>query len=157
MLIATSRFNSNTISENREYKRNSCMTGCIYGSPSPLSCKIEKDTLLFVVEMNNTTNKIEGVGLIRNIIQPKNHIVYNTGNYNRYIFKSQYRVDRIELVKYNEDLVIALDYILFKEKTHLKRGSGITLIPEKLLNHKICKKINMCLEIKNIFKTCFTE
>ena len=156
MAIVTSRFNNETWSQNCEYKRKHDI-GCLYGSPSPLSCKIIYDTLLFVVEMNNSLNRIEGIGLIRNSIQHKNHNIYSAGNNNRYVFKSQYRVDREILIKYNQKLVETLDYILFKEKTHLKRGSGITLISEKLLKHDKCKNVDMYLEIKNIFKIYFIK
>ena len=47
----------------RENKPN---IGCIYGSPSILSLQCPIDSLLFVVEMNNSSNQIEGIGLIRN-------------------------------------------------------------------------------------------
>ena len=88
--------------------------------------------------MNNSINKIEGIGLIKNYIQvDKYYSVYQTGNYNRYIYKSNYRIDRATLENYNPNIVNLFDHILFKEKTHLKRGSGIITIPEKLLKHKL--------------------
>jgi len=50
-------------------------------------------------------------------------------------------------------LVKILDYILFKEKTHLKRGSGFTSIPEKLLKHPICENIELKKELRELFIT----
>jgi hypothetical protein len=44
-----------------------------------------------------------------------------------------------------------LEIILFKGKTHSKRGSGLTIIPEKVLKFDICKGINVQKDIKNIF------
>jgi len=56
----------------------------------------------------------------------------------------------------NSKLIEVLDYILFKEKTHLKRGIGFTTIPEKLLNHEKCKDFNIKNEVKNLFVRVFT-
>ena len=47
------------------------------------------------------------------------------------------------------------DYILFREKTHLKRGCGITCIPEKLLRHNKCDGLDLLNEVKNIFISHF--
>jgi hypothetical protein len=38
----------------------------MYCSPLELSSKIAYNTPVFVIEMNNFTNKIEGIGLIKN-------------------------------------------------------------------------------------------
>ena len=46
-------------------------------------------------------------------------------------------------------------YILFKEKTHMKRGSGMKLIPEKLLKHEMCRSMVIQEEIRKIFRQHF--
>jgi hypothetical protein len=57
--------------------------------------KIPLNSLVFVVEMNNSTNKIEGIGLIRNMLHPEKKLrVYQTGNYNRYTYYGNFRIDR---------------------------------------------------------------
>jgi hypothetical protein len=56
----------------------------------------------------------------------------------------------------NEHLVRIFDHILFKEKTHLKRGSGFTTVSDKLLKHSICENLNIVRIIKNIFIDYFT-
>ena len=155
--IVTSRFNNDTWRENCEYKQRLNIQGCIYCSPQQLSPKIHPNSLVFVVEMNNSTNQIQGVGLIFNKIQfDRYYKVYQIGNYNRYTYKSDYRLDRSQLLEYYPVLVYILDYILFKEKTHLKRGSGMTQIPEKLLRHHKCGEINIVGELKALFKRQFT-
>jgi hypothetical protein len=155
--IVTSRFNNDTWRENCEYKQRLNIQGCIYCSPQQLSSKIHPNSLVFVVEMNNSTNQIQGVGLIFNKIQfDRYYKVYQIGNYNRYTYKSDYRLDRSQLLEYYPALVYILDYILFKEKTHLKRGSGMTQIPEKLLRHHKCAEINIVCELKVLFKRHFT-
>jgi hypothetical protein len=59
------------------------------------------------------------------------------------------------LLQLNEPLVSILDYILFKEKTHLKRGAGFTQIPEKLLKHKKCENMDIPTMIKEMFLKMF--
>ena len=157
IIIASSRFNNQTWRENCDYREEKKLKGCIYGTPLRLSAKIPLKTLIFVNEMNNSTNKIEGIGLIYNMIQcDKYYKIHSEGNYNRYTYKSDYRIDRSTLYNYNPDIVNALEYILFKEKTHLKRGSGITTVPEKLLKHKVCNNMDMVKELSDIFKRHFT-
>jgi hypothetical protein len=154
--IVTSRFTNETWNENVNYREKNTMTGCIYGSPSKISSNIQLGTPVFVVEMNNTTNKIEGIGLICNFT---NHVktiqVYETKNYNRYVYTSKYRLSREVLNRYDSNLVNGLEQILFKGKTHLKRGSGFTTIPPKLLNSDICKNMDMKTILVRMFKSYF--
>jgi hypothetical protein len=53
--------------------------------------------------------------------------------------------------EYNPLLVYVLDEILFKGYTHSKRGSGLTLLPEKVIKSEICNDINVKSEIKRLF------
>ena len=86
--LVTSRFTNDTLETNKNYKQKKNITGCIYGSPQEMSPKIMYDSLVFVIEMNNDTDKIEGIGLVRN--RPdlnKYYRIYEHGDYNRYIYK----------------------------------------------------------------------
>jgi hypothetical protein len=67
--IASTRFNKQTWDENCSYREKRKLPGCIYCSPLPLSSRISPNSLLFVIEMNNSRNKIEGIGLIHNYLQ----------------------------------------------------------------------------------------
>ena len=58
---------------------------------------------------------------------------------------------------YNSPLLYALEEILFKGKTHSKRGSGLTTIPEKVLKFDVCEGINIKKEIKELFIYHFRE
>ena len=73
-----------TFQENENYKNNNNLIGCIYGSPTKISDKILPDTSILVLEMNNSTNKIEGIGYIKNkiFIDEKKIKIYNDNNYN---------------------------------------------------------------------------
>jgi hypothetical protein len=139
--IITTRFNKTTWKENirgrEKYKYK-----CIYGSP----CKIKEDilynTIIFVIEMNNDTNMIEGIGIIKNkIIYDKYYKIYSIGNYNRYIYIGNYYLNREQIIQYNYTLVLLIELLLFKDKNHLKRGYGFTSLTEQILN-KISNQIN---------------
>jgi hypothetical protein len=158
--FVSTRFNNDTFQENvnfrqRYFKEN--IYSCIYCSPHPMSPKIIPESMVFVIEMNNSKNEIEGIGLIQNI--PLNSIlnIYETRNFNRYIYKGNFRVCREELLIYNSKIVDILDYILFKEKTHMKRGAGFTTIPLKLWNHSICEGIDITLWIRTFFIEKFAK
>jgi hypothetical protein len=150
--IVSTRYNDTTWQENINYRKKHNYDGCIYGAPHMLSNKILIDSLVFVVEMNNSLNRIEGIGLMRNNIRLDKYMgVYTDGNFNRYVYKGNYHIDRELIIRYNSALVDIFDYILFKEKTHLKRGAGFTTIPEKLLRHKICQHMDIKKEVKGLF------
>jgi hypothetical protein len=84
--------------------------------------------------MNNDKNRIEGIGLIRNFIaSDKYYKVYENSDFNRYIYKSEYRVSRVELMELNSELVECIETMCFKGKTHQKRLPGITVMSDKLL------------------------
>ena len=156
--IVSTRYNDATWQENVSYRKKHNYEGCIYGAPHMLSNKILVDSLVFVVEMNNSLNRIEGIGLMRNNIRLDKYMsVYNDGNFNRYVYKGNYHIDREIIIRHNSSLVDIFDYILFKEKTHLKRGAGFTTIPEKLLTHKICKNVDIKKEVKQLFIQIFGD
>ncbi len=148
--LTTTRFTNETFLENEEYRLIHQGIACIYGSPQPMAPFIDPKSPVFVVEMNNSTNEILGVGLIRNQhVTNRRMIVYSKGNYNRYIFKGSYRIDVNEMPS---EIVQILNVLLFTGKTHLKRGSGFTTITPKLLRHPVCNELDLKVEIYNIFK-----
>jgi hypothetical protein len=156
--VVSTRFNNETYQENKEYKvkKNMGIYACIYCAPQPMSPKIIPESLVFVIEMNNTLNQVEGIGLIQNIPLINSYNVYDMRNFNRYIYKGNYRINRDELLEKNEKIMLILDYILFKEKTHMKRGSGFTRVTEKLWNHPKCEKIDIPLWIRRVFLEKFS-
>jgi hypothetical protein len=147
--LVSTRFNESTWRQNQEYRaKHNC---CCYSAPAPMCPKIGNESLVMVVEMNNDKNKIEGIGLIRNSpLLDRYYKTYDYFDYNRYFYKSNYHISREKLHEYNPRLVGILDYILFKEKTHMKRGAGFTTIPLKLLKHEKCGGLDIKQEIKMI-------
>ncbi len=84
--VATTRFNSKTYEENENYRRRLCPSGSIYGTPMKMKDKIPLESLVYVIEMNNSTNKIEGIGVVYNrLVLEKRHPIYSDMDYNRYI------------------------------------------------------------------------
>jgi hypothetical protein len=128
--LATTRFNTDTWNENREWREKNDARGCAYGCPVRIADKYTPDSYMFILEMHNDKNKIQGIGLIKN----KNHIgkyhkIYEDRNYNRYIYKSKKRIDRKELTRQQKKIIRILDILVFKGSTHLKRGQGIIVVP----------------------------
>ena len=143
--LLTTRFDNSTWGENCAYREKNEMSGCIYGSATKIKERIPLSDLVFIVEMNNSTNNIMGIGLCRNIIHlDKYYKIYTSGTYNRYTYKSDYRLDRYS-ASLDSELIETLEKICFKGKTHLKRGIGFTSIPDTLkrgLNYDIEKVIS---------------
>lgn len=154
--IVTVRFNNQTWELNKS-DRDRKGLDCIYACPCKLSEKIDLDSPVFVIEMNNSINEIMGIGLIKNKLADKVYKVQDNSDYNRYIYIGDYHISREIIDDYNSELVDVLDEILFKGYTHSKRGSGLTKLPEKVLQLKICENMNIKKEIKNIFLYHFRE
>lgn len=136
MEICVTRFNNKTFQENIIYKNNNNLIGTIYGSPTKISDKILPDTSILVLEMNNSTNKIEGIGYIKNkiFIDEKKIKIYNDNNYNRYIYKSNIRIDKQNFSNYEKLIIEQIENLLFKSYNHCKRGHGIQSIPKFVKN-----------------------
>lgn len=155
--VVTGRYNRETWTECEDYRLKKNIK-CIYGSPHEMSPKIYYNSPVFVIEMNNSTNAIEGIGLVKNRpISEKIYKLHSDANYNRFIYIGCHHIDRKTLDEYNPDLVWVLDEILFKGKTHSKRGAGLTTIPEKVLKLDICEDIDIKNSIKQVFVTHFRE
>jgi len=151
--IVTTRFNEETYYNNYAYrKKNQDKFACIYCSPCELSCKIAYGTFVYVIEMNNSTNRILGIGLIRNKYETtKYYKVHSHGNWNRYIYIGKYFISRDFLLLSNPAFLYTLEDVLFKGKTHSKRGNGFTRLPEMLVLQKKKEGIDILHEIQRYF------
>ena len=135
MEIFVTRFNNKTIEENRNWLKKNNTNGCIYGSPVKISEKILPETYIMVLEMNNSLNKIEGIGIIKNKIilhDKKKYKIYQENNYNRFIYKSNMRIDKTSFNNYEIIIINNLENLLFKSYNHCKRGQGIQHIPKHI-------------------------
>ena len=129
LIIAVARFNEVTYEENKKYRSKSSHK-CIYGFDKEISATIPYGSTVHVIEMNNTTNEIMGIGKIKNILKDENRRrIYENENYNRYVYNGKDRIDRLELLHRNSELVEEIERILFKGARHFKRGHGLTVVP----------------------------
>jgi hypothetical protein len=139
--IASTRFNNETYSENISYRKKSNIP-VIYGTSIRIQDKYDVGTLMFVVEMNNEENRIEGIGLIRNtLVYDKKHLIYSNSDYNRYLYKGDYWISRETILEKDAEIAEICDTVLFKGKSHLKRVSGISVLTAQLFtnwDYKLC-------------------
>lgn len=149
--LACTRFNNTTYTENINY-RNKNGEKAIYGSTLKIRDIYDLGVLIFVVEMNNEQNRIEGISLIKNmLVCDKRHNIYENAEYNRYIYRGNYWLSRSQINDFNGEITEIFENILFKGKSHLKCRIGITIITEKLFVHW-----NYDLQIvKNMVKNLF--
>ena len=130
--IGTVRFNSDTWEENKRWRETNNWKGCIYGLDKQIPEKVPYGTSVHIIEMNNSTNQIMGIGKIKYIFLSENRTkIYNNENYNRFVYKSHCRIDRDELMNNHSDIVESIETILFKGSRHFKRGHGVIMIPHE--------------------------
>jgi hypothetical protein len=94
---------------------------------------------LFVLEMNNDTNQIMGVGRIVNEIRAdRSYRMYGDQNYNRYTYLGRQRLDRADIMrlKINARIIETLERMLFYGAGHAKRGQGIHELPVRIRNNR---------------------
>lgn len=155
--ILTGRYNNETWQATINYRLKKKLQ-CIYAPPSPISENIYLNSPVFIIEMNNEINQVMGIGLIKNKpITDKIYKVQADSNCNRFIYIGEYHISREILEDYNPFLIYVLDEILFKGKTHSKRGSGLTKIPEKVLKLDVCEDLDIKKEIRKIFVYHFRD
>ena len=134
--IMVTRFNNQTWAENKAWREKNDFKGCIYNSPVNLKNNIPIMSDVYVIEMNNQENRIEGIGKIKNkIFVDRRYKIYSDNNYNRYTYKGKKRIDRESILdRESISTIEKLEQMLFKGKAHLKRGQGISKIPYLKIN-----------------------
>ena len=99
--------------------------------------------------------RIMGIGFIHNMHFDKRIKIYNQGNYNRYIYKSKYRIDREGLEENVEKVFQFLDKICFYGADHIKRGQGILKVPYKKIKEFRVENMNLISYLFSLFKSKF--
>ena len=126
------RFNNTTWAENQRWRERNNHTGCIYNSPVYIKDIVPLMITIYVIEMNNDTNKIMGFGKIMNkVYTDRKYDIYEERNYNRYTYRGSKRIETIDI---NDLKIEKLQQRLFTGKSHLKRGQGITQVPSDVTN-----------------------
>ena len=149
--IYTTRFTSDTYHQNMRCKQNMNWAGALYSTMLPFPANTP-DKLLFILDMNNTTNKIVGIGLVRNSLAKDQSLnIYSNPSFNNYIYKSTYYIsightysgdgdgdeggddDDSGWKKFIED---EFEAKLFYGKSHSKRGGSFMIFPNKFKQRK---------------------
>jgi hypothetical protein len=149
--LLTSRFNNQTWDENSQYRNKHNQIGCIYCSPDPITQRIPNDSILFILEMNNETNRIMGIGMVRNHPVFNKFHVYENGNYNRYVYAGKTRIDRCEMTEEENRIMQIFDILCFSGNRHMKRGQGLKSFPTDML-YRCSKKFDLVKFISEMFK-----
>lgn len=134
--VATTRFNNQTVAENRQYRTHHQLQA-IYGSHVKITERCPVGTPLFVIEMNNDKNEIEGIGFIYNrLALDRRYAIYANDQYNQYVYRGRFWLNRESILQFNAEWVRLIESMLFKGRSHVKRQGGISLLTAKLLQTK---------------------
>ena len=130
--ITTTRFNNDTYRQNERFRITHNINGCVYGTPFEMPNYIPINGKVFVFEMNNSKNQIEGIGYLYNRLYTRKRLnIYKDKNYNRYSYVGKHRVDREDMSKKELANLETIEDLVFKGYGHLKRGQGITSFTQK--------------------------
>lgn len=136
--LFTSRFNTTTRVRNEEYRVKKIPNGCLYGSPQMITRRIPQEMNIMVLEMDNTDNRIFGIGLIKNIPYYNKYRIYGEqveccDDYNRYVYIGKYHIRREDMNEEEEIVMKVFDELCFRGHMHMKRGQGLKAFPLKIL------------------------
>ena len=154
--LTTTRFNNSTWAEDQNYIKISQKLGCIYPTPEANCQNIPLEINMFVLEMNNETNRIMGIGLVKNKPIYNKYNVYSNPKYNVFAYIGKYRIDRNEMTDEEERIMIVFDTLCFKGCRHMKRLTGMKSFPIDIL-YKCSALLDLVEFIATMFKTRFIK
>lgn len=132
--LMISKFSQHTWEQNAAFRAKNKNVGCLYGTPITVAKDVPLDSLMFVLEMNITTNKIMGVGMVKNHPVCGKYVVYGDNmNVNRYLYMGKIRIDRGEMTEEENEMMRFFDIVCFNGAKHMKRGNGLSRFPPDIL------------------------
>lgn len=138
MYIGTVRFNNDTYMENYRWRYMNKYKGCIYSLRHRTSKVFPPFCNIIVIEMNNTINKIMGIGYLYNYLRLSHKEKIHENVYqNRYIYKGEKRIDREDL---DPEILKLFEFLVFKTSGHYKRNRSIIQLPLRRLGKQIKNK-----------------
>jgi len=152
-MLMTSRFNDDTFSNNALFREQNPGVGCIYCCPTPISQQVPLDMVVFVLEMNNTRNRIMGIGMVRNRPIINKYKVYENASYNRNVYIGKMRIGRDDMTEEEEAVMKVMDTICFKGNRNLKRGHGISAFPAEILYKCMKNQVDLVDFVRNMFRS----
>lgn len=137
--VCITRYNNKTWAERTAWLAANPGYACIYKSPVAIKSDIPYEAPLFVLEMNNDTNQIMGVGRIVNEVRAdRAYRMYDDQNYNRYTYLGRQRLDRADIMRSSVHALVleTLERMLFYGARHAKRGQGIHELPVRIRKNR---------------------
>ena len=150
--IGTTRFNNFTWNENCEIRKKNPSAKCIYATPIQITSRIALDSNVFVLEMNNDTDEILGIGLVKNHPVIGKYAVHSVPNYNRFVYIGKWRIDRKDMTHDELEILRVFEAVCFRGINHSKRGQGITALPIKVQYKSYILGFSLLDYICNMFK-----
>jgi hypothetical protein len=148
--ILTTRFTNETFEENQRWRASNQHSGCIYMLTNRISNALDFNKLYFVIEMNNSINKIMGIGLISIRHGARREKIYRNIYYNRYMYKGAVRIETYANGAYLVDQPALFTELfedpLFRGKGHRKRGSSMSHFPYKKITPRHLDYLKSLLE-----------
>ena len=134
--VAVTRFNDRTWFENTRFRSSRGFAGCVYNSPVVIARSVLPDTMVYVLEMNNTSRRLLGIGCVANRVRPYRIKVYDDPFYNQFAYTGPQRVDRSEMTEDELRVLAILEELVFYGNGHLQRGKGIQCLPVAITDCK---------------------
>jgi hypothetical protein len=156
-LLFTTRFSQVTLNQTKRWAQKA-KKKCLYWVRHPIKVLKDKKKIrnthdLMIIEMNNTVNQINGVGLISkntqvkkkeerdNIAQEKDMAPQTSFYYDNpklrggALYLGEEWIGRDEMRADDLEFVAIMERLLFKGKGHCKRLTDITEFPQRFLDH----------------------
>lgn len=149
--LATTRFTNSTWEENCRFREKNPNVKCAYSSPVPMSRRIPPESLVFILEMNNETNRIMGIGLVKNRPIFEKYAIYQVSNYNRFFYFGKWRIGVEDMNIHEQEIMKLYEAMCFYGKRHMKRGHGIMSFPLSLM-YECSSDIDLIGYIRDMFK-----
>jgi hypothetical protein len=135
--IGTSKFNTQTYKENIAWKQiNDKMNYTLTTLMIPICDRIPTNRGVFILEMNNETNQIVGIGIVKNFPVRSEEVgvkIYDNDYFNSYIYHGKYHISRKEILKRSDwKVLMYLENLVFKGSKHLKRTEGFSLKKKRI-------------------------
>jgi len=135
--IYVTRFNDETYKQYVEYCKKYEDIKCIYNAPVKFNDKTRENDNIYVLEMNNSLNKIMGIGRISRRMYSRKHKMYQDMNYNRYSYEGKQHKHVDNFPDNLREKIEKIEKVIFYTKGHIKRGHGIQCLP--LNAYRVCK------------------
>lgn len=154
-ILMSTRYNTETWLQYKKWREKyKLINSYYYSCPLPISETIELGSILYILEMHNTLNKIMGMGVVRLKQQDSSYYrIYDNDIFNRYHYHCNTYITRDMLSQ--ETLLLEngiwisilelLELICFKGKRHSKRHMNIARIPTIYYQGNIMNKVTNSL------------